>query len=145
MNIQQIDVTGYRIIGAISELGYVGPKHHGIILGENQDDGQVYIAENMHTGFQIATYNDFHSRYSSNGDVTIEANNGKFNDLEVAQRAITEIVKGSKGVYNLITNNCESFANRAMHNKSTSKQVFNTALGVIAIVGVVWVIKNVKK
>lgn len=97
MNIQQIDVTGSRIVGAISELGYFGPKHHGIVLGKSQNDGYVYIAENMHTGYQVATYDDFCSRYGANGDITIEANNGSFSDVEVAQRAIREIIRGGSG------------------------------------------------
>ena len=98
----------------------------------------------MHTGYQVNTYNDFCSRYIQNGDITIEANNGNFSDLQVAQRAINEIIKGGKGVYNLIANNCESFANRAIYNKSTSKQVVNTVLGLIVIVGVLKMIEKIK-
>lgn len=145
MQLQQIDVTGSRIIGPITELGHIGPKHHGIILGKNLEDGHVYVAENMHTGYQIATYQDFCKRYSSNGEVRIAENDGIFPDLAVARRAIEEIKKGGRGAYNLIANNCESFANRAMHGKSISKQVTNTTLGLAAFVGVIWVIKNGKK
>jgi len=145
MQLQQIDVTGSRIVGPITELGHVGPKHHGIILGKNSEDGHIYVAESMNTGYQIARYQDFCMRYAQNGKVKIAANDGDFPDLAVAQRAIEEIKKGGRGAYNLIANNCESFANRAMHGKSVSKQVIHTTIGVAALVGVFWVIKNAKK
>lgn len=46
MNLQQIDVTGCRIVGAITrELSHAGPKHHGIVLGKSYLDNEVYIAE----------------------------------------------------------------------------------------------------
>jgi hypothetical protein len=145
MKISQIDVTGSKVIGAISELGHVGPKHHAIVLGENKVDGKVYLAENMHTGYQVSTYDDFFLRYGSNGRINIEPNSGAFSDFEVAQRALNEIFEGGKGVYNLVANNCESFANRAMHNKSTSKQVVNTFLGIALFAGTIWVIRNANK
>ena len=145
MQLTQIDVTGCRIIGSITGLGNVGPKHHAIILGLNESNGYVYVAESMHTGYQIASYQDFYQRYASNGEINISANDGKFSDLTVAQRALEELKKGGKGVYNLIANNCESFSNRAMHGRSTSKQVIHTFLGIAVIIGTIWVIKKAKK
>ncbi|MBE9396775.1 hypothetical protein IOQ59_05800 [Pontibacterium sp. N1Y112] len=145
MQLQQIDVTGSRIVGPITALGHVGPKHHGIILGKNLEDGHVYVAENMHTGYQIATYHDFCKRYMPNGEIKIAANDGAYSDLTVANRAIEEIKRGGKGIYNLVANNCESFANRAIHDKSISKQVVHTAIGIVVVVGAYWVIKNARK
>ena len=145
MNLMQIDVTGSKIIGDITQLGEIGPKHHAIVLGKNPSNDQIYVAENMHTGYQIATFDDFLARYSANGNITIEPNSGNFTDIEVAQRAIDEIIQGDKGVYNLIANNCESFTNRAMHNKSTSQQVVNTMLGIAILVGTIWIIRKINK
>jgi hypothetical protein len=145
LQLQQIDVTGARIVGPITSLGHTGPKHHGIILGKNPEDGHVYVAENMHTGYQIATYYDFCTRYMPNGEIKIAVNDGVYSDLTVAHRAMEEIKRGGKGIYNIIANNCESFANRAMHDKSVSKQVINTAIGVAALAGACWIIKNSKK
>jgi len=144
MDFEQIDVTGCRAVGAITDIGHVGPKHHGIIIGRHASDNQVYIAENMHTGYQLATYDDFYDRYSINGEIKIFENDGKYDSVSVARRALSEILVGGKGAYNLITNNCESFANRAMKDHSVSNQIINTAIGVAAIAGIYWVVKNSK-
>lgn len=62
MQIQQLDVTGSRLIGAITkDLGMDGPKHHAIVMGRGVHDGQIYSAELMDHGSQIATYQDFFS------------------------------------------------------------------------------------
>lgn len=42
MHLQQIDVTGARLVGAITkELGFDDPKHHASILGKNIFDGEI--------------------------------------------------------------------------------------------------------
>ncbi|WP_045857978.1 lecithin retinol acyltransferase family protein [Teredinibacter purpureus] len=145
MNLQQIDVTGCRIVGAITkELGHAGPKHHGVILGKSEIDREVYIAESMNFGYQACTYSDFYSRYSKNGQIIVQPNDGQLENVSVAQRAIEELRRGGKGAYDLITNNCECFVNRAMHDKSISSQVINTAIGITVLAGLVYVIKNAK-
>lgn len=68
MELQQTDVTGCRIIGAIDRtLSHLGPKHHGVILGQSTIDQETYIAENTHNGYQVCTYTEFHNRYSRHG------------------------------------------------------------------------------
>lgn len=143
MQLQQIDVTGCRLVGAITkELGHAGPKHHAVILGQNLMDNHIYIAEHMHTGFQVSTYTDFQDRYFSNGEIIISPNDGEYENTAVATRAIEELKKNGKGNYDLVLNNCECFVNRAMHNKSISPQVINTCIGLVAFVGLVYVVKN---
>jgi hypothetical protein len=142
MHLQQIDVTGCRLVGAITkELGMDGPKHHAVVLGKGTFDGEIYIAELMDSGYQFTTYKNFHSRYAANGEIRLEANDGPNNNLQVAQRAIAELRQGQTA-YDLVLNNCESFVNRAMHGNSSSSQIINTALGVIALVGLYHVLKN---
>lgn len=144
MHLQQIDVTGCRLVGAITkEFGMDGPKHHAVVLGRGTFDGEVYIAELMRNGCQISTYKNFHSRYAANGPIRIEANDGPNSHIEVAQHAIAELGQGG-AAYDLLLNNCESFVNRAMHGKSGSTQVINTALGMVALVGLFYVLKNSK-
>lgn len=144
MHLQQIDVTGCRLVGAITkELGMDGPKHHAVVLGRGTFDGEVYIAELMDRGYQVTTYKDFQNRYAPNGTIRLEPNNGPNNNVQVAQRAIAELRQG-ESAYDLVVNNCESFVNRAMHGKSSSSQVANTALGVVALVGLFYVLKNSK-
>jgi len=146
MNLKQIDVTGCRLEGAITkELGHAGPKHHAVVLGKNESDDQVYIAESMHFGYQVATFDDFNKRYAGNGDIIVSANDGDFDNVAVANRAIKEIKEGGKGIYNLITNNCECFVNRAIKSESKSNQVINTGLGILAIIGLVYVVCQSKK
>jgi hypothetical protein len=144
MHLQQIDVTGCRLVGAITrELGMDGPKHHAVVLGKGTFDGEVYIAELMNSGYQIATYKDFHNRYAANGQIRLETNDGPNDNVQVAQRAIAELRQGG-AAYDLVVNNCENFVNRAMHGKSSSSQIVNTALGVAALVGLCYVLKNSK-
>lgn len=129
MHFQQIDVTGCRLVGAINkDLGMDGPKHHAVILGRSIFDAEVYVAELMNTGPQVATYKDFHGRYAANGPIVLLPNDGAHQNLAVAQRALAELRQKGKA-YDLVLNNCESFVNRAMHGHSTSSQVINTALG----------------
>ena len=144
MHLQQIDVTGCRLVGAVTrELGMDGPKHHAVVLGKNFFDGEIYIAELMRNGPQISTFKDFHKRYAANGQIRLESNNGPHENLQVAQRAIAEL-KQEGAAYDLVINNCECFVNRAMHGDSTSSQVVNTALGVVALVGLYYVLKKLK-
>ena len=135
-------MTGSRLVGALTELKHIGPKHHGIVLGLNIFDQKVYVAESRHAGYQITTVDDFIQRYSPNAEIRILPNDGNFSDIEVAQRALNEINQGGNGQYNLATNNCESFSNRAMYDDSTSKQIMHTAIGLVILVGAVWYIKN---
>lgn len=144
MYLQQIDVTGCRLVGAVTkELGHDGPKHHAVILGRNLFDGFVYVAELMPTGYQVRTDADFMARYSPNGEVRVHANDGPAENLHVAQGALAELRRGGQS-YDLVTNNCESFVNRAMHGTSTSTQVVNTAVGIVLVLGLVYVLRSAK-
>lgn len=137
-----MELTGSRLVGALTDLKHLGPKHHGVILGLNIFDEHIYVAESRHTGYQIATVDDFIQRYSPNADVHVLQNGGKFSDIEVARRALKEIGQGGNGQYNLATNNCESFSNRAMHDTSVSKQVIHVGLWSVAIIGAYWYLKK---
>ena len=145
MNLTQINISGSRIVGALTKLGHIGPKHHGIIIGQNIFDGKVYVAESRYaTGYVLATYDDFIERYTPNADVHLYENDGQYSAREVAQRALTEIERGGNMKYNLIVNNCESFSNRAMYNVSNSRQILNIAVGVLTLTGAFWLIKHAK-
>lgn len=141
MNLEQIDLTGYRLIGAITGLGHIGPKHHGLIIGRNLDNNLIYVAENMHTGYQLATMDDFKSRYSKNGDIKLKENNGNRTNLEIAQDALNEIHSQTKKKYNLIFNNCESFINKVTYGHSASGQVVST-IGALALIGGIWYLQK---
>lgn len=142
IELTEIDVTGCKVVGSMTGLDKIGPKHFGIILGLNKSNNQVYIAENMHNQYQYDTYESFKDRYSHNGEIAIYKNDGQFTNLEVAKRAIAEISKGGKAVYNLVTNNCESFTNRNMYDHSVSNQSINTFVGLVIFTGVCWMINK---
>lgn len=142
MQLRQIDVTGSRLIGAITkELGLDGPKHHAVILGQGVADGEVYVAELMQHGYQIASYQDFCGRYAANGPIQLDPNTGHKTNAQVAKQALMEVRHGQVR-YDLLVNNCECFVNRSMHDRSSSSQVINTALGLVALAGLYYVVKK---
>jgi hypothetical protein len=106
-------------------------------------NGEIYIAELMDSGYQITTYKSFFDRYAENGAIRMEPNTGANSNAQVALRAISE-QKQSTLRYDLVVNNCESYINRAMHGKSISSQVVNTALGLAVLAGVYYVLKNLR-
>ncbi|MFW8589714.1 lecithin retinol acyltransferase family protein [Glaciecola sp. 2405UD65-10] len=145
MELIKIDLTGCRLVGAITkELGHAGPKHHALVLGKHPLSDEIYIIENMSSQYQVTTVRDFVTRYAQNGKIIVLPNEGRFENVDVAKRAISEINSSRKLRYNLINNNCESFVNRAMLDKSNSTQVINTLLGMIFLPVVGYILKNAK-
>jgi hypothetical protein len=144
MEFEQIDITGCRLVGALTKLGHIGPKHHGIVVGHCSDDDKVYVADQKLQGHRLITYDDFIELYSGNADIRIIPNDGDFTDYEVAQRALDEITGSGSANYNLVTNNCESFSNRAMYDHSLSSQVINTIAATALFIGGVWLISRNK-
>jgi hypothetical protein len=138
------ELTGSRLIGAVTPLGEIGPKHHGVILGTSIPDNKTYVAEKRVNGYQITKSEDFAERYKGYGEIRVCPNNGPFSGVEVAKRALDEINAGGNGRYDLIKNNCESFVNRAMYGKSTSIQVINAILLTFLVFGGIWIIKETK-
>ena len=142
MNLIQIELTGSRVVGPLSGLGYLGPKHHGLVIGQSMHDNQIYVIEYRMNGYELNTLQDFQERYGAFGPTKILPNEGEFSNLEVANRALEEITINSKRQYNLATNNCESFCNRAMFGNSVSSQVVSTIIGASLLVGLVLAIKK---
>ncbi|MGB0942408.1 MAG: lecithin retinol acyltransferase family protein [Marinomonas sp.] len=137
MRYEQIGLTGCKLVGAmVGLISHLGPKHHAIVIGKSLQDGLVYVAEHMNTGYQLETLESFKSRYGSKGRIKIIENDGQFDNVTVARRALEEIKRGGRGVYNLVTNNCECFANRAMYGKSSSQQVINTTAACIGLLAI---------
>ena len=145
MKFQQIDITGSRIVGTILDFGLAEIKHHGIIIGKNIEDNEIYVAESMHYGYQIATIKDFESRYIKNGEVKILELESDKSAFDIAQDALNEIFSTTKKKYHLIFNNCESFANKHIHGHSVSGQVV-TAIGTLVLIGIgIWALVKKSK
>ncbi len=125
--------SGSRLVGAITKFGELGPKHHGLIIGEGAYDGNTYVAESMGHGYQYVTIDEFVSRYKLNGKIKRYQNDCGLSGFEVAKRAVDEINNGGNGKYNLVSNNCESFVNRALHGHSVSWQVVRTLILAVGV------------
>jgi hypothetical protein len=145
MDFEQIDITGCRLVGALTKLGHIGPKHHGIIIGYCHENDNVYVADQKLQGYRLLTFDEFVEMYAENGEVRIIPNDGKYSDYDVAQRALEEIENSDRASYHLILNNCESFSNRAMYDHSLSSQVINTLAATALFIGGVWLITKTKK
>ena len=138
----QVELTGSRLVCPLTKLGFLGPKHHAIVIGKSAVDQQIYVAENRQSGYQLTSLKEFQQRNSKYGYIRIEPNTGRYSNGEVAQRALQEMRQGSKGKYHLLTNNCETFSNRAMLDKSVSAQVINTCVGVVMVAGALLALKS---
>ena len=141
----EIEGTGSRLVGAFSTLGHVGPKHHALVIGENKEDGEVYVAENRAgTNLQLSTIDDFKKRYRRYGDIKLLPNEGNKSNRSLAENALKEVFTSTEK-YDFVFNNCESFVNKLMHGKKISNQVV-TGLGLIAVIGTSYYLyKELKK
>ena len=133
MNFMADQHSGSRLVGKMSQFGF---KHHGIVIGKSVHDGQTYVAESVNCGYQYVTEDEFVSRYSRNGKIERRSAKDFQSGYEIAERAVEEINKGGYGKYNALFNNCESFANRAVHGHSISWQFVTVCLVIVAGVAV---------
>ena len=62
MHFEAIDITGCRLVAASTPLGYIGPKHHAIVIGRCLGSGKIYGVESLCTGYQLSTYENFLER-----------------------------------------------------------------------------------
>lgn len=141
-------LSGARLTIPFTFLKKLGPKHHAIVIGLNQDDQKVWIAElSRRFGYRIVPLDqwfDDNSNYL--GELVITQNNGERENFEVGKSAAMEIVSrqqvGDKSKYHLVFNNCESFADRHSTGKNKlSPQVAKVlhSAGVAIVAGaIIW-------
>ena len=139
-------LSGARLTIPFTFLGKLGPKHHAIILGANEADDLLWIAElSRKFGYRmIEQWFRDNSKFLSG--LVVTQNNGNRDNFEVAVSAAEEIRQRQSAAesqrYHLVFNNCESFAIR--HTEGTNKlspqvaKVLKTAGVVIAAGAVVW-------
>lgn len=125
--------TGSRLVAPVSGLGRLGPKHHGLLIGRSTIDGHLYVAESRVTGYVISTYHDFLQRYERYGPIAVIPPINLDSGIAAVRTALNEMSVGGYGSYNLVTNNCESFVNRAISGTSTSYQVIAATVCLAAI------------
>lgn len=126
------ELTGSRLVVPFTPLKKFGPKHHAIVLGINDEDGDVWIAElSRRHGYRLVSLEQWIDDNDQFIDsVEIAPNTGDRSNYEVAQSAIDEIrsrQKEENSDYDVVLNNCENFVDRHTHGTwKLSPQVRNT-------------------
>lgn len=139
-------LSGARLTIPFSPLGQVGPKHHAIVIGVGIEDGQLWIAElSRKYGYRLVSARQWFddNKKFLNGLKVIE-NPGPRSNFEVARSAAEEIEERmeseNNSEYNVVLNNCESFAERHTQGKhSLSPQVRSAfkAAGIVIAAGAI--------
>ena len=81
----------------------------------------------------LSVYFEFASRYSRNGQIIRYSLENPQTGYKIAKRIVDELSNGGNGKYNLLFNNCESFANRVIYGYSFSWQSAVFICGVVLI------------
>ena len=126
------ELTGARITIPFTSLKRFGPKHHAIVLGINDDDGELWIAElSRRFGYRLVSLKQWLEDNQQYLDgLKIERNTGPRANLDVARSAIQEVQENCEwgNGYDVLFNNCETFVNRQFNGKtSLSPQVKRAA------------------
>ncbi len=138
LSFTETDMTGGRlVVPLVKVLGHLGPKHHGLVIGKNDADGETYVTD-FGKGFTgLLTLDEFVEKYGHGGEIKFVPNDGNRTNAQVAQAALDEILNGKLGDYDLVFNNCQNTVDRAMYGKpGLSSQVKNVLVGLgFALVG----------
>ena len=118
ISISEHKLSGSRLTIPFTALGNLGPKHHAIVIGMHRVTGQLWVAElSRKFGHRLVSIDQWfkdNEKYLS--QLTISPNKGPRSNSEVAQSAIDEVAEkledDGKPGYDLIFNNCETFAER---------------------------------
>lgn len=134
----ETDLTGGRlVVPIVKALGHLGPKHHGLVIGKNDADGETYVTDFGKQFTGLLTLDEFVEKYGKGGEIKFVPNDGHRTNAQVAQSALNEMFGGKIGEYNLVFNNCQNSVDRAMYGKpGLSSQVKNVLFGLgFALVG----------
>ena len=117
-----------RIVAPLFQTGLT--KHHAIFLGTDRH-GQEWIAENHYTeGVRIISASTF---FKTNKIDRVERFKGNLYERRIALEKARRLVGKS---YNLLSYNCEHYANEVLNGKVESQQIatfFAIAIGVLFI------------
>ena len=137
------ELTGSRVTFPFTALKHLGPKHHAIVVGEREEkqsseEAELWIAELSHRhGYRLVSLKEW---MEDNGKfldgMKIEPNPGPRSNWEVAESAIEEVKSAAdKGLeYNIVFNNCETFANRHLTGETTLSPQVKKAAKVLGFV-----------
>ena len=125
---EQLILTEHKLSGArltipFTALGNLGPKHHAVIVGVHRVNRQLWVAELSRIfGHRLVSIDDWFSDNENHlKQLKVTPNEGRRPNAEVAQSAVAEVVAkledSGKPGYDLIFNNCETFADRHTHGE----------------------------
>ena len=121
------ELSGSRLRIPFTPLGNRGPKHHAMIVGIHRVTGKLWVAELSrkfgHRLVELEQWFEDNKKYVAK--LVVTPNPGPRSNEDVARSAIAEIEakredSGLKG-YDLIFNNCETFADR--HSAGQEKKL----------------------
>lgn len=126
------ELTGARVTIPFTAFKHFGPKHHAIVLGINDEDGEIWIAElSRRFGYRLVVLKQWIEDNRDHIDgLIIKANTGPRTNIDVAQSAIREVQAHAENEtgYHVLFNNCETFVDRQFNGKTTlSPQVRKSA------------------
>lgn len=127
---------GDRIVIPKSQMGMV--QHHALYIGTDSSGRDLIIENKIGYGIRVVATEDFLS--DCIGITKIE----RFAGSEQERRRSIEKALAMVGLpYDLITYNCEHFANDIQHGIVKSRQVEN-GLAALAIAAIFWLNRNNK-
>lgn len=151
LSFSEIELSGARVTVPFTALQRLGPKHHAIVIGQSDDDGEVWMAElSRKHGYRLVSLKSWLNGNQDYLDgLKIEPNLGPRSNWDVAQSAIDEVIAENESgkQYNVVFNNCETFANRHLSGTtSLSPQVKKTfrMLGFVAASGALILQRHLK-
>ena len=138
LSIAANELTGARVTIPFTALKQFGPKHHAIVLGLNDADGEIWIAElSRRFGYRIVALKQWldDNREHLKG-LKIVPNTGPRTNLDVARSALVEVQQNSDSEigYDVLFNNCETFADRQISGKTTLSPQVKKAAQVLGFV-----------
>ena len=140
------ELSGSRLVVPLySWLGHLGPKHHGLIIGTNEQDDKLYVTDfGPERGSCVISIDQFIEIYGHGGKIKLKSNDGQLSNEEVVRRALDDVQARKTGRYNFVLNNCENAVDRAMYGKRTlSSQVKNTLKGLgFVVAGGIYVLSR---
>ena len=112
----EFELSGARVTVPFTALKHFGPKHHAIVIGIRDGEEEIWIAElSRKHGYRLVSLKSWldDNKQFEEG-IEINKNEGPRTNWEVAQGAIEDVIAAKENghKYNVIFNNCETFADR---------------------------------
>ncbi len=136
-------LSGSRLTIPFTTLGKLGPKHHAIVVGMHRISGQLWVAElSRKFGHRLVSLDQWftdNEKYLT--QLVVTPNLGPRSNEDVARSAINEVVTklevDGKPGYDLIFNNCETFADRHTKGHGEKRMLSPQVRKVLQAAGVV--------